>query len=127
MEYETSLDGLFGVVLLSILFFKKQKIPRLGSQTKWYSDLTGKANNSDFVVVSGYITNSISQTFDLPAGLSSAPYLIAAQIQLETGVWTDVRTISTFTMFNNNQLQIRIEKSSASGYVGYLIRFLFKK
>jgi len=34
VEYETSLDGLFGVVLLSILFFKKQKIPRLGSQTK---------------------------------------------------------------------------------------------
>ena len=99
----------------------------ISRSTQLNSDLTGKANNSDFVVVSGYITNSISQTFDLPAGLSSAPYLIAAQIQLETGVWTDVRTISTFTMFNNNQLQIRIEKSSASGYVGYLIRFLFKK
>jgi len=89
--------------------------------------LTGKANNSDFFTVSGYVTNSYSQTFTLPAGLSSVPFLIVAQIQMETGVWTDARTISAFTMFNNNQLQIRTEKSSADKYVGYLVRFMFKK
>lgn len=96
-------------------------------EQRYNSDSAGKTNNSGFFEVSGHITNSYNQTFNLPAGLSSAPHLIATQIQLEAGVWTDARTISAFTMFNNNQLQIWIEKSLADKYVGYLVRFMFKK
>ena len=71
MEYETSLDGLFGVVLLSILFFKKQKIPRLGSQTKWYSDLTTASGNLQSqinVINTGLSIKDFTDWITIPAG-----------------------------------------------------------
>lgn len=86
---------------------------------------TNMVQKNSFIAVAGLLKDTAaSDMFDLGTVFKSAPYLIAAQIQLESGVWTDMRSISDFKMINNNTKQVRVEKTNASVYANYQVRFL---
>jgi hypothetical protein len=70
---------------------------------------------------------SPSQTFNLPSTLITPPHLLSAQIQLNAGVWTDIRTLDGFTRIDNNAKQINIIRTTANTYADYQVRFLLKK
>ena len=105
----------------------REKNPSIsGTMANQISELnTNMVQKNSFITVYGLLKNTAaSDTFDLGTVYKSAPYLIAAQIQLESGVWTDMRSISDFKMINNNTKQVRVEKANAFVYANYQVRFL---
>lgn len=60
----------------------------------------------------------------MPATYQDPPYLVAAQIQLTDGVWSDLRTLNDIVRIDNNQNQIALIKQNAAAYVNYQVRFL---
>lgn len=74
--------------------------------------------------VSGVLTETATQAFNI-GGSGGTPYLLSAQIQLTSGVWSDMRTIEDFVRIDNNDKQVNIVKTTAAKYVGYQVRFAF--
>ena len=83
--------------------------------------------NRDFFEVGTLLENTFMQTIDFPQGLSRPPLLVAAQINLFEGIWVNLAEISGFTGFACSNYQLAINKDAPENYVGYGVRFLFKK
>lgn len=80
--------------------------------------------NTKNVTVHGILIETTNQTFDVPVTCQDVPYLVAAQIQLTDGVWSDLRTLNDIVRIDNNQNQIALIKQNAAAYVNYQVRFL---
>lgn len=99
--------------------------PFLSSLTVLNTNLEGKVNRSDFVSISGVFTSSGVLT--ISHNLGTVPYLLSAQIQLENGVWNDMRLDAKFMRISVNSSQLRVDRDSNNAYVGYQVRFLLSK
>ncbi len=90
------------------------------------SNLTNKMDSSRIRTVFGIFNNtSASQAFTI-SGIRTVPsYLLAAQIQLSEGVWTDMAALQGITRIDNNTTQVNVIRDSATTYTGYQVRFVF--
>lgn len=90
------------------------------------SNLTNKMDSSRIRTVFGIFNNtSASQAFTI-SGIRTVPsYLLAAQIQLSEGVWTDMAALQGITRIDNNTTQVNVTRDSATTYTGYQVRFVF--
>ena len=104
----------------------KLGIGTASSLTTTSKEVVGAINelNTKNVTVHGILIESTNQTFDMPATYQDPPYLVAAQIQLTDGVWSDLRTLNDIVRIDNNQNQIALIKQNAAAYVNYQVRFL---
>ncbi|EXG88444.1 hypothetical protein K413DRAFT_5364 [Clostridium sp. ASBs410] len=93
--------------------------------TKLNSDLALKTDKSSYFIVYGDLTENIAQTWDLPVQNGNPAFLLAAQIQLGVGAWSDLRTLTRMVQIANNSVQVALTKDAAESYVGYQVRFLF--
>lgn len=90
------------------------------------TNLGNKFDKANIFTVSGYLTNTSTNTaFNLGKTYSTPPYLLAAQIQLTNGVWSDLRTLDGITRIDNNTNQVNVIKETAATYANYLVRFVF--
>ncbi|WP_312425548.1 hypothetical protein [Lacrimispora sp.] len=89
------------------------------------SNLSYKSDKASFYAVTGILTENITQTWNLTTQNGKTPYLLAAQIQFDAGIWSDMRTISKIMQIAANSLQVSLVKENAALYVGYQVRFLF--
>lgn len=89
------------------------------------SNLVLKADKASFYTITGTLTENLTQIWNLTTQNSKPPYLLAAQIQLDAGVWSDMRTLSRVTQIAANSVQMALTKDAADSLVGYQVRFLF--
>lgn len=89
------------------------------------SNLALKVDKSSYYIVNGDITSNITQAWNLPIQNGKPPYLLAAQIQLDVGIWSDLRTLTKVVQIAANSVQVALTKDAAASYVGYQVRFLF--
>ncbi len=88
--------------------------------------LNNKMDSSRIRTAAGLFNNtSIIQTFDISGSSYGDTYLLAAQIQLFTGVWSDLRTMDGIMRIDYNASQVNVIKSSAEIYADYYVRFVF--
>jgi hypothetical protein len=85
-----------------------------------------KADKSSYYVVNGDLTGVVTQVWNLPTqNGGKPPYLLSAQIQLDAGIWSDLRTLPKIVLIAANSAQLSLVKDAAESYVGYQVRFLF--
>ncbi len=90
------------------------------------TNLNLKLNSDKIFTVTGYLNNtSASNTFSLGKTYGTAPYLLSAQIQLSSGVWSDMRKNDNITRIDNNASQVNVIKNTASALANYMVRFVF--
>jgi len=90
------------------------------------SNLALKADKSSYYVVNGDLTGVVTQAWNLPTqNGGKPPYLLSAQIQLDAGIWSDLRTLPKIVLIAANSAQVALTKDAAESYVGYQVRFLF--
>ena len=90
------------------------------------TNLGNKFDKASLFTVSGYLNNtSANNAFNLNKAYSTPPYLLSAQIQLTSGVWSDMRTLTGITRIDNNNNQVNVIKETATTYANYMVRFVF--
>lgn len=124
--YRIKLDGLVVGEPEKLFKVTKNIEDIMGIINELNTNITGKFETSKIFTVQGLLnSNAAAVTFNLPKNYSTPPYLISAQIQLNNGVWTDMRTLEGFTHIRNDISQVRIDRTSATYYADYFVRFLF--
>lgn len=124
--FVVNLDGI-NVTGVDVILDYAPSIQDLQSELDELStNLGNKFDKANIFTVSGYLTNTSTNTaFNLGKTYSTPPYLLAAQIQLTNGVWSDLRTLDGITRIDNNTNQVNVIKETAATYANYLVRFVF--
>ena len=90
------------------------------------SDLSKKLDSGKIFTLSGYLNGtSSSNSFMFEKTYNTIPYLIAAQIQLSSNVWSDLRQDTNITRIENNTNSVNVIKTSAAALENYMVRFAF--
>lgn len=90
------------------------------------SDLSKKLDSGKIFTLSGYLNGtSSSNSFMFEKTYNKIPYLIAAQIQLSSNVWSDLRQDTNITRIENNTNSVNVIKTSAAALENYMVRFAF--
>ena len=88
--------------------------------------LNNKMDSSRIRTAAGvFDATSTTQTFNISGSSDGNTYLLAAQIQLYTGVWSDLRTLDGIMRIDYTAPLVNVIKSSAEIYAGYFVRFVF--
>ncbi len=111
---------------MAALYSVNQKVDTVNSNLAGVSNnLNNKFDTSRIRTAAGVFNDtSINQLFNISGSSSGNTYLLAAQIQLSTGTWSDLRTMDGITRIDCNTLQVNVIKSSAAIYAGYYVRFV---
>lgn len=73
-----------------------------------------KTDKASFYTVTGTLTENVTQSWNFTTQNGKPPYLLAAQSQLEAGIWTDMRTLAKIVQLAVNSLQIAVTKDAAA-------------
>ena len=111
----------------ALVYSLKQTTDTLNSNlTTVDNKLNNKMDSSRIRTAAGVFNDtSTTQTFNISGSSDGNTYLLAAQIQLYTGVWSDLRTLDGIMRIDYTAPLVNVIKSSAEIYAGYFVRFVF--
>ena len=111
----------------ALVYNLNQTVTTLNSNlTTVDNKLNNKMDSSRIRTAAGVFDNtSTTQTFNISGSSNGDTYLLAAQIQLFTGVWSDLRTMDGIMRIDYNAPLVNVIKSNAEIYAGYFVRFVF--
>lgn len=90
------------------------------------SNLNGKINESDFVLLSGMLSSD--GVFTADHNIGHVPHILSAEIQLESGIWSDMRIYNNyFINIAVDSMQLRVDRKSNATYANFQVRFLLMK
>lgn len=114
------------IASMAALYAVNQTVTTINSNLAGVSNnLNNKFDTSRIRTAAGVFNDtSTNQLFNISGSSSGNTYLLAAQIQLSTGTWSDLRTMDGITRIDCNTLQVNVIKSSAAIYAGYYVRFV---
>jgi len=123
-QYENSTSK---IPTSALVYALKQNADELNSNlTTVDNKLNNKMDSSRIRTAAGVFNDtSITQTFNISGSSDGNTYLLAAQIQLYTGVWSDLRTLDGIMRIDYTAPLVNVIKSSAEIYAGYFVRFVF--